>query len=153
MFELQGIRERESDFNAGFRLTRKQKTHQVSFELLQDISGAHKSLWASGFISTIQDYRNWEFRVGSGLNIYSSEFTGYYFGVDASEAIENARPIYDPSVAYSVTFEFHSEYPINENWVFLGGWLSSWYSKEISDSPLISNSITHRAKVGIRYVF
>lgn len=151
--ELRGVKEREDDFNAGLRLTRKEKTHQLSLEILHDISGAHKSLWASGFISTIQDYRNWEFRVGSGLNIYSSDFTGYYFGVDANETIAGLRPQYNPSAAYSLTFEIHAEYPINEDWVFLGGWLSSWYSKEISNSPLISNSLRHKAKVGIRYVF
>ena len=151
--ELAGIKEREDDFNAGFRLTRKEKSHQVSFELLHDISGAHQGLWANGFISTIHDYRNWEFRAGVGINVYSSDYTNYYFGVDASETIPEFRPEYKPGAAYGLSFEFHSEYPINEDWVFLGGFLSSWYSEEITKSPLVANNLRHKAKVGIRYVF
>lgn len=151
--ELSGIKERESDFNAGLRLTRKEKSHQLSVEVLHDISGTHQSLWANAFISTIHDYRNWEFRFGTGVNFYTSDFTRYYFGISEQEALAEIRPAYDPSFAYSVMFEFHAEYPLNEDWVFMGGWLSSWFSSEISQSPIIDNSLRHKAKVGVRYVF
>ena len=49
-------------------------------------------------------------------------------------------------------FEFHAEYPINQDWVFLAGWLTTWFSKEIDDSPIISQGYQHKAKVGVRYV-
>ena len=87
-----------------------------------------------------------------GLNYYSSDFIDYYFGISADEAI-NGRPIYVGSSGVNVLTEFHAEYPINENWVFLAGWLSTWFSQSINDSPIVSQDYQHKAKVGVRYVF
>jgi len=148
---LRGIKKRNYDFDTGLRLTRRFENSQVSFEYLHDISGAHNGWVANVFFSHIQPWRNWEFRSGIGLSAYSADFTNYYFGIDSDEA-SAARPIYSTDASTSIMFEFHAEYPINQDWVFLAGWLTTWFSKEIDDSPIISQGYQHKAKVGLRYV-
>lgn len=150
--ELAGIRPRDPDFNAGLRLSRSFDNTQLSFELLQDISSSHNGIVANGFVSTIRDYRNWEFRLGGGYNIFSSEFTNYYYGINANEVREN-RPYYNPGSSFSVNLEVHAEYPINEHWVFLSGLLATWMSSEIVNSPIVDSNHKMKAKIGVRYVF
>jgi len=54
---------------------------------------------------------------------------------------------------FCIMLEFHAEYPLNQDWVFLAGWLTTLFSKEIDDSPIISQGYQHKAKLGVRYVF
>ncbi|WP_062570565.1 MULTISPECIES: MipA/OmpV family protein [Pseudoalteromonas] len=150
--ELAGIKSRNYDFDVGLRLSRRFDNSQISFEYLHDISGAHNGWVMNSFFSQIIPWRNWEFRSGIGLSAYSEDFTNYYFGITPSEANSN-RPVYTPSTSYSLIFEFHAEYPINQNWVFLTGWLSTWFSDDIHHSPIVSQEYQHKAKVGLRYVF
>ena len=150
--ELAGIKSRNYDFDAGLRLTRRFENSQISFEFLHDITGTHNGWVFNTFFSHILPWRNWEFRSGVGISAYSGSFTNYYFGIDTDEATAN-RPIYTPNGSTSIMFEFHAEYPISQDWVFLSGWLTTWFSKEIDDSPIISQGYQHKAKVGLRYVF
>ncbi|KZY59109.1 MULTISPECIES: MipA/OmpV family protein [Pseudoalteromonas] len=150
--ELEGIRTRDYDFDVGLRLSRRFENSQISFEYLHDISGAHNGWVMNSFFSQIIPWRNWEFRSGVGLSAYSEDFTNYYFGISEAEALET-RPVYNPDTSYSLIFEFHAEYPINRHWVFLTGWLSTWFSSDIHQSPIISQEYQHKAKVGVRYVF
>lgn len=150
--ELIGINSRHYDFDVGMRLTRRFENAQISFEYLHDITGAHNGWVINSFLSKIVPWRNWEFRAGAGVSAYSSDFINYYFGIDADEATA-LRPVYQTDGGSSLVLEFHGEYPINQHWVFLGGWLSTWFSKEISNSPIVSQGYQHKAKVGVRYVF
>ncbi|WP_405601463.1 MULTISPECIES: MipA/OmpV family protein [unclassified Pseudoalteromonas] len=150
--ELRGIKSRSYDFDTGLRLTRRFANSQISFEYLHDISSTHNGWVINTFFSHILPWRNWEFRSGVGLSAYSANFTNYYFGIDKDEA-SALRPIYKTNVSASLIFEFHAEYPINQDWVFLAGWLTTWFSKEIDNSPIISQRYQHKAKVGLRYVF
>lgn len=150
--ELAGIRSRKYDFDVGLRLTRRFENSQVSLEYLHDVSGTHNGWVVNTFFSHILPWRNWEFRSGVGVSAYSKEFTNYYFGIEKSEVASN-RPMYQTDIGTSLVFEFHAEYPINKDWVFLAGLLSTWFSKEIHDSPIISQDYQHKAKVGVRYVF
>ncbi len=150
--ELAGIHHREYDFDAGLRLSRRFGDSQVSFELLNDISGAHGGILLNSFFSHIQVWRNWEFRSALGVSTYSSDFINYYYGVSQEEAT-SIRPAYQAKTGYNIQFEFHSEYPLTEDWVLIGGILSTWFSSAISNSPIVSQNYQHKAKVGIRYVF
>jgi outer membrane scaffolding protein for murein synthesis (MipA/OmpV family) len=150
--ELRGIKSRNYDFDVGLRLTRRFENSQVSFEYLHDVSGTHNGWVVNSFFSHILPWRNWEFRSGVGVSAYSADFTNYYFGIEQSEATP-IRPVYQTNSSTSVIFEFHAEYPISQDWVFLAGLLSTWFSKEIDDSPIISQGYQHKAKVGLRYVF
>ena len=150
--ELAGIDRRHYDFDVGLRLSRRFDDTQLSFELMHDVTGTHNSWIFTSFLSRISQYRNWEFRTGLGLNYYSGDFTDYYFGIDAHE-VTAQRPIYQAHASQSLVLEFHAEHPLSQNWVFLAGWLSTLFSSEISDSPIISQQYQHKAKVGVRYVF
>ena len=150
--ELVGIKTREYDFNVGLRLSKRFTDSQFSIELLNDISDAHDGWVLSSFFSHIIPWRNWEFRSAVGLNAYSPEFTDYDFGVSKDEAT-SVRPHYNANTSLSLVMELHAEYPLNENWIFLAGWMSTLYSDDIKDSPLIRQGYHHKAKVGVRYVF
>ncbi|NOU50845.1 MipA/OmpV family protein [Pseudoalteromonas sp. JBTF-M23] len=151
--ELKGINERQFDLTAGLRLSKRYNHNsQFSFELLQDISSTHNGWVISVFYSKIIPWRNWEFRSAIGVNLYSDDFTDYYFGITPEEQAAN-RPVYSPQGAYNVVYEFHAEYPINEDWVFLTGWMSTWFSDEIYHSPIVRQNHQHKAKLGVRYVF
>ncbi|MBD1582273.1 MipA/OmpV family protein [Pseudoalteromonas sp. S16_S37] len=151
--ELKGINERKFDLTAGFRLSRRYGNNsQLSFEFLQDISSTHNGWIISAFYSKIIPWRNWEFRSAIGVNLYSDDFTDYYFGITPEEQADN-RPVYSPQGANNVVYEFHAEYPINEDWVFLTGWMSTWFSDQIYHSPIVRQNHQHKAKFGVRYVF
>ncbi len=150
--ELAGVRKRRFDMDAGLRLSRRFDESQLSFELLQDVSGSHNGLIANAFASHIIPWHNWELRAGGGVSIFSSDFTDYYFGIRGDEA-RTDRPVYHPGSGYSLIVEFHAEYPLSKDWVFYMGWMSTWFSQAISDSPIVSQSYQHKAKVGMRYVF
>ncbi|KTF16239.1 MipA/OmpV family protein [Pseudoalteromonas sp. H105] len=150
--ELAGILSRKYDFNTGLRLTRSFENSQISVEYLHDISGAYNSWVINTFFSHILPWKNWEFRSGVGFSAYSDDFTNYYFGISPEEA-SPARPIYETGTSGSVIFEFHAEYPLNRHWVFLTGVLSTWFTNEIVDSPIVSQGYQHKAMVGVRYVF
>ncbi|MEO2266287.1 MipA/OmpV family protein [Pseudoalteromonas sp. YIC-656] len=150
--ELKGIDRRHYDFDVGLRMSRRFEDSQISFEMLHDVTGTHNGWIFTGFLTSIEQYRNWEFRAGMGINYYSSDFTDYYFGIAPHEATTE-RPIYNATSSHSYVLEFHAEYPLTQNWVFLAGWLSTWFSEGIADSPIISQSYQHKAKVGVRYVF
>lgn len=150
--QLKNIKTRKYDFAAGVRLTRKYQNSQISFEYLYDIAGAHNSWVANTFFSHIRPVGNWEIRSGVGLSAYSAGYTNYYFGINTNE-VTPTRPHYKPHASTSIMLELHAEYPINQNWVFLTGWLGTWFSDEITNSPIISQGYQHKAKLGIRYVF
>ena len=150
--ELRGIKKRKYDFNTGLRFTHRFDGSQVSIEFLHDISNAHNGWVFNSFFSKIQPWRNWEFRSGIGFSAYSADFTNYYFGIEQSE-VTLLRPAYKTNASSSIMLEFHAEYPLNQDWVFLAGWLTTLFSKEIDDSPIISQGYQHKAKLGVRYVF
>ncbi|NMR25518.1 MipA/OmpV family protein [Pseudoalteromonas sp. NEC-BIFX-2020_002] len=150
--ELDGIKSRRYDFDTGLRLTRRFENSQISFEYLHDISSAHNGWVVNTFFSHILPWQNWEFRTGLGFSAYSADFTNYYFGITPSEATPT-RPVYHTGTSTSMIFEFHAEYPLNQHWVFLGGWLSTWFSNEIVNSPIVSQGYQHKAMMGVRYVF
>ncbi|WP_261592240.1 MipA/OmpV family protein [Pseudoalteromonas holothuriae] len=150
--ELKGINERQFDITAGLRLSKRYGGNQLSFELLQDISSTHNGWVLSTFFSKIVPWQNWDFRTAIGINLYSNDFTDYYFGIAPDEqTIE--RLTYNPKGAYSLVYELHTEYPIAERWVFLAGWMSTWFSKQIYHSPIVRQNHQHKAKLGVRYVF
>ncbi|MBQ4831721.1 MipA/OmpV family protein [Pseudoalteromonas sp. MMG010] len=149
---LVNIQPRNYDFDAGLRLSRRFDNSQISFEYLYDISGSHNGWVFNSFVSQIIPWRNWELRTGIGISAYSEKFTNYYFGINAQEATLK-RAEYSTDTSSSVKFEIHGEYPLNRNWVFLTGWLSTWFSKEIENSPIIKQGYQHKVKVGVRYVF
>lgn len=150
--ELRGINARKSDFDIGLRLTRQFTNSLASFEYLHDVTGNHNGTITNVFFSHISPWRNWEFRQGIGVSIYSAEFTNYYFGIESNE-VAAKRPTYNVGSSASVMFEFHAEYPMSQDWVFLAGWLTTWFSKEIENSPIITQGYQHKTKVGLRYVF
>ncbi|MCF6434756.1 MipA/OmpV family protein [Pseudoalteromonas sp. MMG022] len=150
--QLKGITQRAFDVTGGLRLSRRFGDNQASLELLQDISSTHNGWIVSTFYSKIIPWQNWEFRTGLGINIYSRDFTNYYFGISPKEQRVD-RPVYRPKSAMSVVYEFHAEYPLNENWIFLAGWMTTWFSQQIYRSPIVVQNYQHKAKIGVRYVF
>ncbi|MBE0367459.1 MipA/OmpV family protein [Pseudoalteromonas sp. MMG013] len=150
--ELAGINARAYDYNAGLRLSKRFSDSLFSIELLNDISNAHNGWILSSFFSHITPWRNWEFRAAVGLNAYSPEFTDYYFGITPNE-VTPFRPSYSANTSFSLVTELHAEYPLNEHWIFLAGWMSTLYSEDIYNSPIIRQYYHHKAKVGVRYVF
>ncbi|BBN81152.1 hypothetical protein PA25_11370 [Pseudoalteromonas sp. A25] len=151
--ELSGIDERKFDLTSGLRLSRLfNADSQLSFELLQDISSRHNGWIMSAYFSKIIPWHNWELRSAFGVSKYSDDFSNYYFGIKAHEQAQG-RPVYRPQSAYSLVYEFHAEYPLNENWVFLAGWMSTWFSKQIYQSPIVRQNHQHKAKLSVRYVF
>ncbi|MFC3032237.1 MipA/OmpV family protein [Pseudoalteromonas fenneropenaei] len=149
---LRGIKTRNYDFDVGVRLTRQYHDTQLSVELLHDVTGSHNGWIATSFLSHIHPWRNWEFRSGVGFNAYSEAFADYYFGVSPTEAT-TSRNAYKSDTAFALLFEFHAEYPLNQHWVFLAGWMSTWFSPDIANSPLVQQDYQHKAMVGVRYVF
>ncbi|CAM3944917.1 MipA/OmpV family protein [Pseudoalteromonas byunsanensis] len=150
--QLQGITKRGFDLTGGLRLSRRFGDNQASLELLQDISNTHNGWIVSAFYSKIIPWQNWEFRTALGINFYSRNFTSYYFGISEQEQ-KIDRAVYHPNSSMSVVYEFHAEYPLNENWIFLTGWMTTWFSQQIYRSPIVAKNYQHKAKIGVRYVF
>jgi outer membrane scaffolding protein for murein synthesis (MipA/OmpV family) len=150
---LEGLDDRSSGEGLGLRYSRFYKSAILSIDVASlSINSSAKGWVAEAFYSHLVPYRNWDFYLGAGLTHYSDQVTDYYLGVDKDE-ISDARPYHKASSSYRAQLEVYAQYPLSKKWTFNGSITQSYYSNNITDSPLADKQHITQVALGVLYVF
>jgi outer membrane protein len=87
-------------------------------------------------------------------NWMDSNYVNYYYGISGSQ-IDNSvgRTKYEASSATNYGIAIEAMYPINDQWVVVGGLSHTVLADEISDSPLIDSDFQDEAMLMVIYQF
>jgi len=88
-----------------------------------------------------------------GANVYSKDYTDYYWGIDRHELGGNIMETYSPDVGYSSTLQLAAEYYFNESLTLMTFMSAEKFSDEIKKSPIIDDGTLIRMGAGIRFQF
>lgn len=88
----------------------------------------------------------------AGLSFYDNNFADYYYGVRTREARPN-RPAFDVDSAYSLFAGVWADYRLDCNWSIFSGFTYTWYSGEITDSPVVERDYMTSVIAGLKYQF
>jgi len=149
---IEGLKERDIGFGLGLRYSKYYEDAIFSFDLaaLQPTDG--KGWLADFFYSHLFLYRNWDIYAGGGFTYYSGAVIDYYLGVSQDE-VTASRAYYRANSGFRAQLELFARHPISKNWTFNAGITQSYYSNEISDSPIVSKHHITQLMFGAVYVF
>lgn len=165
MFSIEG-----SDMSHGYRNIDDRKYQTMlggKIDVKTGIAGIKSSAslqggkeGAMGSISLYKPYSvNEKIRILSSVsyNLYSEDFTDYYFGITNNEVrksnFDKLTKSYSPDSSSSISLRLASEYIYNSN-ISLSAFLGiEKYSDEISESPIVENEILFVSGVGAKYNF
>lgn len=88
-----------------------------------------------------------------GANLYSKDYTDYYWGIDKDELGGKITNDYNPDFGYSGSLELAAEYYLNERLTILAFMSAERFSSEIGNSPIIDNNTLIKMGAGIKYNF
>lgn len=114
---------------------------------------------AEGKLSVFKPYKvydNFILVPSAHIRGYSGNYTDYYFGVTNSEANDNRNlknREYDADTAYSVGINLTADYKLNDDLAFVAFLGVERFSSEISDSPIVEDSVLYLVGVGAKYYF
>ncbi|MDR3259948.1 MAG: MipA/OmpV family protein [Fusobacteriaceae bacterium] len=86
-------------------------------------------------------------------NLYSKNYTDYYWGIDSNELGGKITNTYSPNMAYSTQLELAMEYYLNEKITLLAFMSVEKFSSDVERSPIIDNSTLMIMGAGIKYSF
>ena len=104
------------------------------------------------FYSYLIPYRNWDIYLGAGLTYYNKALADYTFGVNENE-VSKDRPFYEADNTFRTQLELFVQYPISQSWSFNGGITQTFYSNNITKSPLVRKNTKTQVMLGVAYVF
>ena len=88
---------------------------------------------------------------------YTSDFTDYYFGVTDNEVRRSLNDklskVYEPDSSFSLGGNIAANYDLNESLTLLMFVGIDSFSKDVSDSPIVENSVIFTAGAGVKYWF
>lgn len=86
---------------------------------------------------------------------YNGDFTDYYFGVTSDEARRNSKidKAYKANAAYSMGLNLTADYRLTDNVALMAFLGVEKFSSEISDSPIVDDSVLYFVGVGAKYYF
>ncbi|WP_448566532.1 MipA/OmpV family protein [Thalassotalea ganghwensis] len=150
---LSGLKDRRVGAGIGLRYTRYMQDDMVSLDIatLSPSTGAH-GLLAELFYSHAMPYRNWDMYFNSSLTYYPNDIIDYFYGVDASE-VSSLRQQYKGSKAAKLQFEFFALKPLSESWTLNFGASHSFFTANITDSPIVRRQNATEVMLGVFYVF
>lgn len=150
--ELEGLRERESDFLLGSRATGYYGNYIVQLQVGKDIGETHDGTIAQIEAGRSWQLRNWNLHTLFGYRYHSKEVVNYYLGIaeDESSAI---LPTYRGKVGAYYSAEVGLTYPLTEHWIFRGTAHYLYLDDELSNSPIITNKHSSEMFASFSYVF
>ncbi len=107
--------------------------------VVQQLQFSYPREWSRGFITP-----------SVALIRQSSDYTGYYWGVDPAE-VALGRLEYDPSDAYNVELDVSGGYRVSDKWLLSYSAGIEFYDSEISDSPIVEDESRWSASLGFAY--
>jgi len=150
---LDGLKERHFGGGVGIRYSRYFSDGYLSLDIAKlNKTDGDKGWLIDAFYSQLNPYRNWDIYLNAGITLYSSATVDYYVGIDKSE-VSDARYYYQPGPAAKIQFELFAQHPISESWTFNAGFSQSYYTANVTNSPIIDARGATQIMMGVLYVF
>jgi outer membrane protein len=147
-----GMKERDNSVDLGLAIDYKLKMGSIGVSLMGDVSSTHK-----GYVFDI-NYSNdiallgGFFEPSVGIEMQSSNYTDYYYGVRNSE-VTAIRKAYIVDYAKNPYIEYSYIYPINENFKLLHGANITKLDRVIKNSSIVNRSNAWSTFIGISYTY
>jgi len=138
-FIFQGMKDRKLSIDAGASLNYKRHDWKVSFSSMFDVLNRSNGTELVTALSRTIRFGPVFIEPRLSFSYLSSDHVDYYYGVGLSESTIN-RPEYVGKSALNRSFELSVSTPI-----FFGGYTQlnlkrTWFSKEVTNSPLVGSS-------------
>ena len=120
----------------------------VTFDLLSEYEGYEFKFGASKLF----DFKPLFIKPSAGINWQSENTIDYYYGVRVDE-ITAVRSIYSGDSAFNYGFQLDFYFALSKEWMIISSVGVDFLGDEISDSPIVDESHTLSALIGIARMF
>lgn len=117
-----------------------------------DIGFGHEGYMASLSYGYAMEFRGWEIVPSIEIGWSSKEINRYFYGISAMEVRAN-RPFYQPNAGINYEVGLSAIYNFNQRHSLFAEVENTFYSSEISNSPIVSSSNAFVASVAYIYLF
>lgn len=145
-----GVRARDNSRMVGVSTFQFTPIGAVSMSLMQDVGDSKGQLLDVSWIGAFKPTAWLSIYPELGLEVQSSKYTRYYYGVKAGEGGFTA---YKPGIATNPYFAIHAGIPIAENWNLALTVRNKALDEGISDSPIVTQTGRWNAYAAVSYGF
>ena len=145
---LTGMNERDSSFDAGFKVSWLNDLFNLNITALSDIANAHQRQEVKAYVS--KTFKEGFFTPRFGVKWYSEDIVDYYFGVLGHE-YRPTRPNYEGESTFNFGLGGNIAIPIGEKWAVTADVEYTFLGDEIKDSPIVDADGTLFSVLGLVY--
>ncbi|HEY0332442.1 MAG TPA: MipA/OmpV family protein [Stenotrophomonas sp.] len=150
--ELEGMKTRNSEADAGARYFWKRGPHEWDVSLRQDISSTSHGTELRASYGYLWKNDRWTLQPVVSANWRSAKLNDYYFGVADWEQRPD-RLAYSAGSGLDLRAGLYARYRILEHWSLLGGVFVTALSDEIGDSTIVDEDVQWGGMIGAAYDF
>jgi len=151
--EIVGMDERETTWEGGLAFSAKTDKAYIEIMALTDVLDRYDS-WI------LRTEVGYDFEIGK-LSLYpslivmyqSSDFLNYYYGVKQSEVATSNFTQYTPDDGFLFGVQTYIKYPLTDNLSTLVNLRADRLSKEVTDSPIVTEDYIYSGLVSLIYTF
>ncbi|HTY02940.1 MAG TPA: MipA/OmpV family protein [Rhodocyclaceae bacterium] len=145
-----GVRARNNSRLLGLSTFQVTPLGAISAWLMQDLGDSEGQIAEISWLGALKPTPWLSIYPELGLEVLSSKYTDYYFGVRAGEG---GYAAYRAGTAKNPYAAIHTSSPITGNWNLALTLRYKWLDSEISDSPIVGKSSRWNAYVAVSYDF
>jgi outer membrane protein len=145
-----GVREREKSLLAGLSTFQHTPFGAVALSMMQDFGDSEGQVADASWFGKVTPAKWLTIYPELGVEVVSSKYADYYFGVNAGEG---GYPAYKAGWGANPYAAIHTSTPLATNWNLAFTLRQKWLSREISDSPIVDKSRRWNAYVAVSYEF
>jgi outer membrane protein len=145
-----GVRERKNSRMLGLSTFQFTPIGAVQISLMQDVSKSKGMVVDASWIGAIKPAPWLSIYPEVGVEMLSSKYTNYFYGVDAGEG---GFAAYKPGMALNPYFAIHTSSPIATHWNLAFTVRNKALDETISDSPIVGRASRWNAYVAVSYEF
>lgn len=145
-----GVRERKNSRLLGLSTFQFTPIGAVSISLMQDVGKSKGTVLDASWIGSIKPVPWLSIYPEVGVEMLSSKYADYYYGVNAGEG---GFAAYKPDLALNSYFAIHTSSPIATDWNLAFTVRNKALSEEIGNSPIVGRASRWNAYVAVSYEF
>jgi outer membrane protein len=150
---LEGMGKRKEDFAAGAEFSYRLGMKQISLQVTQDLSDAHKSYGAKlEFVLKHRLSSQLQLEPYVGVRYLSADKADYYYGVADDEA-RVGRPAYHLEGASNGYLGVNTVYLLDNAWRLFGNIEQRVLDSDITASPIVGRNRAVSAYLGVTYLW
>lgn len=147
---LRGIGERKNSLPLGIGTFQETPIGGFFLNAFYDANKSHGNLYELIYAGKF-DVGNTVLYPMAGFEHLSAQYTQYFYGVSAAEAVSSIYPAYTPKAATTSMLGFAWDVPVTGDWVTNIYMLRRWLGSGITQSPLVNTRVQDEAFVSLSY--